>query len=108
MAYRKVEHTEINLTTLNPEWVEIGFSQLKKGEIFRLTDIDDNNQVDSAGFEDGTRVHVATSNPYLREGTLTIDADDIDGDILEPCLHANDAEQSRLQDEDGACNDGVQ
>jgi hypothetical protein len=27
--------------------------------------------------------------------------------ILEPCDKAHDAEQDRLQDEDGACNDGV-
>ena len=27
--------------------------------------------------------------------------------VLDPCEKAHDAEQDRLQDEDGACDDGV-
>lgn len=73
MSYRKVEHVEFPLLGQN-HWKEISFSELKKGDIFRMTDLDDNGKISLAG-EEG-KIRIAASDPYNNNGVLTIEAED--------------------------------
>ena len=74
MEYRKVERIEVGLD--KPFWNEISFSELKKDDIFRVTDLNDNGEVDG---EDGKKIVVASSDPYVNDGVLTIQFEEFEG-----------------------------
>ncbi len=76
MSYRKVERIEVRLPTVKPEWKEISFLELTKGDFFRMTDIDDNGNVEG---EDGKKIYIAVSDPYSKDEVMTIDTEDYEG-----------------------------
>lgn len=64
-GYRKVERVAVPLAG-RKHWEEIAFSELREGDLFRLTDLDDNGKVSITG-EDGTKIWIATSQPKVNE-----------------------------------------
>ena len=76
--YRKVERVDVSLVS-GSYWNEISFSELKEGNVFRITDVDDNGKTSIDG-EDGKKVLIATSEPYTKNKTYVIEFEEYNGD----------------------------
>jgi hypothetical protein len=80
LSFRKIERVEFPLGG-EPGWKDIAFSELEQGNIFKITDIDDNGKIAIDG-EDGKKILVATSKPYYKDETLTIETEEIKPEVV--------------------------
>lgn len=78
MGYRKIERVDFSIGS-GAYWKEVGFDELAERDLFKITDLDDNNKISIDG-EDGTSIFIATSLPYLNEEKVyTIDTEVFEG-----------------------------